>query len=102
MELIQLTQEFEQLKQEFNLYKIRTNELSEYNSNSLPQDINKNLKILRNDIEDLKDYIDRLDHDYNKINKHDFNKMKDFYVKHIAKNLDLENEVINIKMTLHD
>jgi hypothetical protein len=109
MNLNELIEEFNKLQNEFNQYKLTTNELIEYNSKSLPQDITKNLKILRNDIEDLRDYIDRLDDVYNKTTKQDITKLKnkvklieDFYVKHIAKNLELENEVINIKITLHN
>jgi hypothetical protein len=92
-----LERELQLLKEEFNLYKIRTAELSEYNS-KWPHDLNKFLKMMRNDIEDLRDYNDRLDQ---KKTKHDlFKKLKtidELYIKQLA----LENELINVKMSLH-
>jgi hypothetical protein len=54
--------------------------------------------MMRNDIEDLRDYNDRLDQ---KKTKHDlFKKLKtidELYIKQLA----LENELINVKMSLH-
>jgi hypothetical protein len=89
--------EIEELKQDLNFYKVRINELSEYNA-KWPHDLNKYLKMMRNDIEDLRDYVDRLDH---KKSKYDlFKKLKtidDIYIKQLA----LENELINVKMSLH-
>ena len=109
LEYNQLKLEFEELKADFVKYKLRTDELTEYNT-KLPHDINKYLKMIRNDIEDLRDYIDRIDNTYNKkSNKHELTKLKnkvklmeDFYINDRTKKLDLENDIINIKITLHN
>lgn len=98
--------ELDELKSEFLKYKLRTEELSDYNIKLSP-DINKCLMVIRNDIEDLRDYIDRLENTYKKSNKHDLSKLKnkvklmeDYYIHHRTKFLDLENDILNININV--
>ena len=82
------------VEKEIQILKLRTDELSDYNS-KWPHDLNKYLKTMRNDIDDLRDYVDRLDHKKTKYKK--LKTVDELYIKQLA----LENELINIKMSLH-
>src|SRR5258708_5415391 len=60
-----LIQENKNIKVELNELKNKTQNLIDFNT-ILPHDINKHLKIMRNDIEDTRDHLDRIDEDIDK------------------------------------
>ena len=85
--------------------KYTTNNLVQYNTN-LPIAINKYLKIIKNDIDDMHDHLDRIDDDIDKkiTSKQEVNKLKTRILKVeentntcMSKLLDIEDKMIGLE-----
>lgn len=96
-----IIEDIEKLKQ-------TTSNLIIYNTN-LPVAINKYFKIMRNDVDDMRDHLDRIDYDIDKkiISKQEMQKVKirvskleDNFNLSKLKLLDLEDKIINIERDL--